>query len=87
MSQPPTDQNEKPTAPSVEAGVKPESVSPVKEKIAPTISAYFGASKVSPSAFFKALKIAKIKQFTQSDEAQASETMDKTDPDGEVSGH
>ena len=83
VSQTPTDQNEKPTAPLGEAGVKPKTVTPVKQEIAPTISAYFGASKISPSAFFKALKIAKIKQFTQSDEAQAFETMDKNDPDAE----
>ncbi len=55
----------------------------MKTAIAPTISAYFEAAKISPSAFFKALKTAKVKQFAQDDEAQASEKMDKSDPDGQ----
>ncbi len=83
MSQDPTAQKEQLPAPSNEAEPKPEKVARAKETIAPTISAYFGATRVSPSAFFKALNIAKIKQFTQSDEAQAFETMGKNDSDGE----
>lgn len=87
MSQTPDDKTEEPNASSSDDGVKPESPKDVasekEEKISPTISAYFGPSRVSPSVFFKALKKANVLRLSKSDEAQAFELMTKNDADGE----
>lgn len=53
------------------------------EEATSTLSAYFGLAKVSPASFFKALRAAKVRHFTQSDEGQAFELMGKNDPDGD----
>lgn len=86
MTHAPDEPNENPSAPSsgdtVEHVAKSEGGSP-SEEAALTLSAYFGAAKVPPASFFKALRTAKIKYFTQSDEAQAFELMEKNDPNGD----
>jgi hypothetical protein len=79
VSQIPIDQTKEPPARPSEDGVSQKT----DQVTDPAISAYFGTSKVSPSAFIKALKAAKVKRFTQSDESQASELLDKNDSNGE----
>lgn len=53
-----------------------------EETFPPTISAFFSDSKISPSAFFKAIKRQQIRRFTPDDEAQALELVATTDSDG-----
>ena len=48
----------------------------------PTLSAFFSDSKISPSAFFKAIKSQQIKRFAPEDEAQALALVGTNDPDG-----
>lgn len=67
---------------TVEQVAKSEGGAPSEEATS-TLSAYFGPAKVSPASFFKALKAAKVRYFTQSDEAQAFELMGNNDPSGD----
>ena len=52
-------------------------------QIPPTISGFFREPKATAPAFFKVLHKAKVKRFTNSDQENAADLMEKVDPAGE----
>ena len=52
-------------------------------QIPPTISGFFREPKATAQSFFKVLHKAKVKRFTNSDQENAADLMEKMDPAGE----
>lgn len=53
-----------------------------KQKVTPTLSAYFGPTPVSVSAFLHAVKAEKTLRFTDSDYSDAAQLMNENDANG-----
>lgn len=49
----------------------------------PTLTAYFGEKKIAATAFVKAVKSARVRQFQEDDCATALELLQKHDPEGD----
>lgn len=52
-------------------------------EVEPTLIAYFGGKRASPSAFFKALRKKEVKRFPSADQEAAEKMMTTQDPEGE----